>query len=98
MARIITVTLTDGTTKDISPNAYAQVAAKRRYGVEAMREDPEAGLFAVFVQDVGPRAAANADAFDEWLMQVADFSIQEDEPAEDPPTATASTLQESSPE
>lgn len=97
MARIITVTRTDGTTTDISPNAYAQVAAKRRYGVEAMREDPEAGLFAVFVQDVGPRAAADPEAFDEWLMDVAEFAIREDEPA-DPPTATASTSQEPSPE
>lgn len=82
----IKVIYIDGTTVDVSPNAYAQVAAKRRFGIDAIKaEDPEVALFAVFVASVGPAAAANTSAFDEWLMTVAHYEAV---PATDPPQAT----------
>lgn len=82
----IKVTYTDGTTADVSPNAFAQVAAKRRFGIEAIKaEDPEVALFAVFVASVGPAASAVPEAFDEWLMTVDRYEAV---PTTDPQMAT----------
>lgn len=76
MARFL-VTFRDGTPPaEVSVGAFSQIAAKRRYGVQAVAgetADPEAGIFAVFVELVGPQKAADVEAFDTWLMTVEDF-------------------------
>ncbi len=95
----IKVTYTDGTSADVSPNAYAQVAAKRRFGIEAIKaEDPEVALFAVFVASVGPAAAKDPDAFDAWLETVAHYeAVPSPDPSEATPDPTPSDTSPASP-
>jgi hypothetical protein len=87
------LTYLDGTTKEVSPNAYAQIAAKRHCGLDAIKaEDPEAGFYAAFVQDVGAVEAAKPGSFDAWLETIVDMERirepgDEVDPS-DPPTAT----------
>jgi len=64
--------------------AFAQIAAKRRFGMPAMKDDdPEPLLFGVFVELHGPAVAKDGDAFDEWLVGVDSFELV----TEDPPVA-----------
>lgn len=89
------VTYRDGTPpQEISVGAYAQIAAKRRYGQQAIADgDPEPGIFGMFVEIVGPAKAADPVAFDEWLLRVEEAEhlngAQADD--EDPPAAEASS-------
>jgi hypothetical protein len=101
MARFI-VTFRDGSpARELSVGAFAQIAAKRRYGVAAITgnevtgepPDPEAGVFACFVELVGPQEATRIEAFDEWLQTVEDFApAKNGDGAEDPPPAEGSNV------
>lgn len=95
MSTKITITYTDSTRPQdvVKLGAFAQIAAKRRFGLAAIQSnDPEPMLFGVFVEIVGPQAAAPPEAFDEWLMGVDGFEIDfGDAPAADPPVAATST-------
>lgn len=84
---------------EVSVGAFAQIAAKRRYGVAAIREsDPEAVGFAVFVEVVGPKAAAVVEAFDDWLFRVEDVDQIAGAPADDEDPPKAETSSASSPD
>lgn len=75
---------------EIALGAFAQIAAKRRFGLEVVKsDDPEVALFGCFVELVGPAKAAEPDAFDEWLQTIEDFGLvkSEDDDDEDPQQA-----------
>lgn len=81
---------------EVSLGAFSQIAAKRRYGIEAMKtEDPEPTLFAAFVEIEGPAVAKDLDAFDAWLVTVERFELvkspSEVDDDEDPPLAETSS-------
>lgn len=63
--------------KEVVVGAFAQIAAKREYGIEAIRDgDPEPLLFGVWVELNGrPPATGTREAFDRWLEQVHDFGL-----------------------
>lgn len=84
MARL-RITYRDGrSAEELSLGAFAQIAAKRRYGLEALKsEDPEVALFGCFVELEGAQTAKDPDAFDLWLQNVEAFEVAE----EDPPKA-----------
>lgn len=69
--------------------AFSQIAAKRRYGLEAVKsEDPEIALFGCFVELKGPAVAKDEEAFDRWLVDVDTFGlVEKDEDPEDPSPA-----------
>lgn len=100
MARLA-ITFRDGTPRaEVSLGAFSQIAAKRRYGLDALKsDDPEVGLFAAFVELVGPAAAAPAEAFDEWLVTVEEFQLVQTEAddADPQPAETSSELSADSP-
>lgn len=89
MARL-EVTYRDGTSDSVALGAFAQIAAKRRFGLEATKsDDPEVALFGVFVELKGPQAAKvppptvlpdgsivdAVDPFDEWLATIETFGL-----------------------
>lgn len=90
---------------ELSLGAFSQIAAKRRYGLEAMKtEDPEPLLFGVWVELVGPQSAkaSGDDGFDSWLFGVEGFELVDKDAPEldeeaDPPTP-AETSSEVSPD
>jgi hypothetical protein len=94
MARLHITYRTDRPSDDVSLGAFAQVAAKRRYGLEALKsEDPEVAMFGAFVEIEGPAVAKDPDAFDEWLMTVETFELvatTEADPSDPPPAETRS--------
>lgn len=103
MARI-TITYRDPSRRpdELSLGAFAQIAAKRRFGIDAMKtDDPEPVYFAAFVELEGPAAAKAEDAFDEWLLSVETLDIeapeQEDEDPSNPPPAESSGTSPESP-
>jgi hypothetical protein len=74
----ILVKFIDGAEKEVRIGAFAQIAAKRRYGVAAIMEatfDPEVSFFSAFVELVGPAAAKDPAAFDTWLLGVEDIEL-----------------------
>lgn len=78
----------------VSLGAFAQIAAKRRYGLEATKsDDPEVALFGCFVEIAGPVAAKDADAFDAWLATIETFGMEEtaDDPTDPTPAETPSS-------
>lgn len=84
----------------VTIGAFAQIGAKRKFGLDVLKsEDPEAGLFACFIELNGPQAAKadDDDAFDEWLMTVVNMSIEKDADPADPPSA-GTPSSDSSPE
>lgn len=94
----IRVTYRDPSTPadEISLGAFAQIAAKRRFGLDvAKSEDPEVVYFGAFVELVGPAKAKDPDAFDEWLVTVEGLDILDNEkdadPANPPPAETPSS-------
>ena len=100
MARLSITYRTDRAPDEVTLGAFSQIAAKRRYGLEATKsEDPEVALFACFVELVGPAKAkhdptdpAAVDPFDVWLQEVASFSlIGGDDPADPSPAETPSS-------
>lgn len=76
----------DRTPDVVALGAFAQIATKRRYGLDALKaEDPEVIFFGAFVELVGPPAAkSDPDEFDRWLMSVENVEVVT---PEDPPTA-----------
>lgn len=64
---------------------FAQIAAKRRLGLEAVQEgDPEAVLFGAYVELEGPRPKTEQpEQFDKWLKTLAGFKMAEEEDPED---------------
>ena len=90
MARIA-LTYRDGNTESVKPGAFAQIAAKRRYGMAALQgenaNDPEPLLFAALVESQlgSGKGAPSAEDFDAWLMTVEGFEVVVDET--DPPPA-----------
>lgn len=104
MAKLRITYRTDRQTDEVTLGAFAQIAAKRRYGLEATKsDDPEVALFGCFVELDGPAAAKDPDAFDAWLMEVETFELvaapAEEDPENPPPAETPSsdTLPESPP-
>lgn len=90
---------TDRPDSEVKLGAFAQIAAKRRFGLDVMKSgDPEAMLFAAFVEIEGAAKAKDDEAFDPWLQTVAAFDVDKDEeddpsdpsPAESPGTSPAS--------
>lgn len=83
------LTFRDGTPERIvTLGAFSQIAAKRRFGLDAIKtDDPEIALFGCFVELVGPAAAADPAAFDEWLQQVDQFSLVQEADDADPSPA-----------
>lgn len=97
MARL-KITLTDGTEEVRQLGAFAQIAAKRRFGLEALRsEDPEPVLFAFMVETEGPKSSADPDRFDEWLQTVATFELLPEDATADPPMAESGAASPDSP-
>lgn len=93
----LTVGLEDVGTKTVIVGAYAQIVAKRAFGVEAIRDgDPEPILYGVWVELEGhPPKTGAAEAFDEWLRKVTSFELGEGdeevpEDDEDPTPAESS--------
>ena len=101
MARFKVTYRDDTPPAEVSVGAFAQIAAKRRFGIEAIRvSDPEAVAFAVFVECVGAQAAAPLEAFDEWLLRVDDVNPADGAPADEDPTpaeASSASLPDSPP-
>lgn len=94
------ISFRSGDVERVKFGAFAQIAAKRRFGLDVIRtEDPEPVLFGAFVELNGPAAAKDPDAFDAWLMTVDAFRLVPAEADdENPPTAeTRSDLSPGSP-
>lgn len=93
MARLSITYRTERPTDSVSLGAFSQIAAKRRFGLEALKsDDPETGLFAAFVELVGPAAAKDVDAFDAWLFTVESFELEaEADPSDPSPAETSSS-------
>lgn len=80
----------------VALGAFSQIAAKRLYGMEALKsDDPEPVLYACYVELNGAAAAKKSgpEGFDKWLETIANFELSD---TSDPSTATKSS--ESSPE
>lgn len=93
----MTVVLADDTERTVTLGAFSQIAAKRAYGMDALRSgDPEPALYSVWIELEGvPRKGTDAAAaFDTWLQSVRSFELvtadQEDDDDEDPPMAESS--------
>jgi len=75
---------------EVTLGAFSQIAAKRRYGLEATKsDDPEVALFGCFVELEGPASAKDPEAFDAWLITVETFGlvVEEGQDPEDPTPA-----------
>jgi hypothetical protein len=90
---------TDRKPDEVTLGAFSQIAAKRRYGLEATKsEDPEVALFGCFVELEGPATAKDPDAFDAWLMNVETFSLAEEVEDPEDPTPAETPSSDTSPE
>lgn len=102
MARLrITYRDQSKTADEVTLGAFAQIASKRRFGIEVLKtDDPEPVLFGAFVELVGPAAAKPEEAFDEWLFGVEGYELvktdEDDDPA-NPPLAESSGTSPGSP-
>ena len=78
---------------EVSLGAFSQIAAKRRYGLEALKsDDAEPVLFGAWVELVGPAGAKEPDDFDLWLVDLDQFElIGGTDPDMDPPVAEGSS-------
>lgn len=84
-----------GKPREVIVGAFAQIAAKRRYGMDSLRDgDPEPVLYGVWIELDGPRPKDESpDAFDEWLRSVETFELVQpegDSDDEDPTPAESS--------
>lgn len=85
---------TDKPADEVELGAFSQIAAKRLYGLEALKsEDPEPVLYACFVELVGPAKAkaADTDGFDKWLQSLAGFELVAADTADPSEVATPSS-------
>lgn len=86
----------DGQAREVIVGAFAQIAAKRRFGMDALRDgDPEPVLYGVWIELDGPRPKGeDPDLFDEWLRSVDGFELVQpdegDSDDEDPTPAESS--------
>jgi hypothetical protein len=73
----IRVVFADETEREVVVGAFAQIAAKRRYGMDALRDqDPEPVLYGVWIELDGPRPKnEDPDLFDEWLKKIDGFEL-----------------------
>ena len=74
----------------VTLGAFAQIGAKRRYGLEALSSgDPEPVLYGCWIEIVGPLVVkkVGTDAFDAWLQTVAEYELAAGADATDPPVA-----------
>lgn len=84
---------------EIKLGAFSQIAAKRRYGLDVLKaQDPEASLFAAFVELEGPEKARDPDTFDIWLMGVEEIELVNEEPDPDNPPPAETPSSDTSPE
>lgn len=99
MSRVLRITYRDSSDSvDVKFGAFAQIAAKRRYGLDTLKtEDPEPVLFAAFVELEGPAVAKDPDAFDSWLFTVEGFELVTGEETDDTDPPVAETRSGSSP-
>ena len=93
----MTVVLSDDTERTVALGAFSQIAAKRAYGMDALRSgDPEPALYSVWIELNGapPKGTDAAAAFDAWLKTVESFEIVSGDATEvddeDPPVAESS--------
>lgn len=88
-AQRLHVAVDGGPSKPVTVGAFAQIAAKRVYGMGAFHEgDPEPILFGVWIELHGPRPRGEAqdvtlEAFDTWLQTVTGFALAEEEAPDD---------------
>lgn len=86
----------DDRPRDVIVGAFAQIAAKRRFGMDALRDgDPEPALYGVWIELDGPRPKGeDPEAFDRWLQTVERFDVVQpdegDSDDEDPTPAESS--------
>lgn len=93
MARI-RINYRDGKpSSELSFGGYAQIAAKRKYGLDAIKtDDPEVLVFGCFVELEGPAAGKDDEAFDRWLLTVEDWElIEKSDGTDNPPPAEVSS-------
>jgi len=91
----IRVVFSDGHEREVVVGGFAQIAAKRVYGMDALKiGDPEPVLYGVWIELDGPRPKGESpDLFDEWLKTVDGFELvqpDEGDADEDPPPAESS--------
>ena len=101
MAKLRITYRTDRKPDEVTLGAFSQIAAKRRYGLEATKsEDPEVALFGCFVELEGPAVAKDPDAFDAWLFNVETFALVAEPGEGDPedPTPAETPSSDTSPE
>lgn len=101
MAKLRITYRTDRQPDEVTLGAFSQIAAKRRYGLEATKsEDPEVALFGCFVELAGPAVAKDPDAFDDWLLEVESFGLATEPGEEDPedPSPAETPSSDKSPE
>jgi hypothetical protein len=88
--------LINGQPREVVIGAFAQIAAKRRFGMDALRDgDPEPVLYGVWIELDGPRPKGeDPDLFDTWLQTVDEFELvkpeEGDSDDEDPTPAESS--------
>ena len=97
----------DGKDREVAVGAFAQIAAKRRYGMDSLRDgDPEPVLYGVWIETDGPRPPAEkaldiedpSHPFNAWLASVEFFELVEGgTDDEDPPPAESSAPSPESP-
>lgn len=99
MAKLRITYRTDRNPDEVTLGAFSQIAAKRRYGLEATKsEDPEVALFGCFVELEGPATAKDPDAFDAWLFNVETFSLVAEEGDPEDPSPAETLSSDTSPE
>lgn len=85
-----------GTPREVIVGAFAQIAAKRRFGMDALRDgDPEPVLYGVWIELDGPRPKDESpERFDDWLRSVDYFEVvqpDEGDPDDEDPTPAESS-------
>jgi hypothetical protein len=91
-----------GQSREVVVGAFAQIAAKRRYGMDALRDgDPEPVLYGVWIELDGPRPPAERSIdiedpkhpFNAWLASVEGFELvqTEGDPDDEDPTPAESS-------
>lgn len=78
---------------ELSFGGYAQIAAKRKFGLDAIKsDDPEVLVYGCFVELEGPAAGKSDELFDAWLLTVEDWELMEPKAgADNPPSAESSS-------
>lgn len=99
------LTFADGSSTSVRSGAFAQIAAKRQYGLNVIKSgDPEVVLYSTWIELYGPpsrnpaaQEVSAAEAFDTWLGTITDMQIGEDE-EDDSQDPTQADLSDSLPD